>query len=109
MQIQEEFSLESILSIITGRKFVNDFNEIYELYWFMFEDPFINATGICYLKDKASKHILNIHPELKNVSFKNGTDVNKWLDEQRQKFGNTLLISIVGEPIIVTEKQPMLR
>ena len=109
MQIQEEFSLEAVLSVISGINYTNDFNEVFELYWFMFEDPFINMSGICNLKDTATRHILTIHPELKSVIYNRNMNIDEWLDKQRQLFGNSLLISIVGEPIIELNKQPILK
>ena len=109
MKLQEEFSLESILTIVTGINCTNDFYEVYELYWFMFENEFINDAGLLALKDKARSHILNIHPELKNVSYSKENDLDTWIFEQKSIFGDTLPISLIGEPIYKFEKQPVLK
>ena len=108
MQLQEEFSLESVLSIITGINCTNDFNEVYELFWFMFEDPFINTLGIVELRNSARNHILNIHPELRGVKYDKNMNFEKWINEQKELFGDSLVISVIGEPIINLEKQPKL-
>ena len=107
MQLQEDFSLEAVLSIITGINCTNDFGEVFELFWFMFEDPLINTTGIMELKDAAKRHILNIHPELKTVVYNNKLSLNEWLEKQKELYGSYLTISVIGEPIVVLEKQPI--
>ncbi len=108
MQLQEEFSLESVLSVITGINCTKDFNEVFELFWFMFEDPLINTIGIFELKNTASRHILNIHPELRGVRYDKSMNFETWLNKQKDMFGNSLLISVIGEPIVELEKQPKL-
>lgn len=105
MQFQEEFSLESVLSVLTGINCTKDFNEVFELFGFIFEDPFINTIGIGELKDSACNHILNIHPELRGVKYDKSMNFDSWLNEQKKLYGDTLTISIIGEPIIILEKQ----
>ena len=60
--MQKEFKIETILSLITNKSFVDDFNEVFELVWFMYNDPNITTCGICILRDKIKEHLLNIHP-----------------------------------------------
>ena len=109
MKLQEEFSLESILSIVTGINCTNDFYEVYELIWFMFEDEFINDSGLLQKEEIARRHILNIHPELRSISYNRIDNIDDWINKQKDLFGDTLPISIIGEPIIIFEKQPILK
>ena len=103
--MQDEFELETILSIVTGINCTDDFSKVYDLFSFMFEEPLISPTSVVFLKDTAVRHILAIHPELNNIVFDNSKDFNSWINEQKVKFGETLTISVVGEPIISFNKK----
>ena len=97
--MQDDFELETVLSIITGINFTNDINSIYDLYSFIFEDPMLEYVDFNELNENAKKHILKIHPELKHVSI-NTTDLVKWLNVQKLIYGDTMTISIIGEPVV---------
>jgi hypothetical protein len=107
--LQEEFSLESILSVITGIRCTNDLSELYELYSYMFEDDFIDESRLLQLRNSARKHILNIHPELNSIIFDINSNLDEWIFKQKELFGDSLPISLIGEPIIIFKKQPILR
>jgi len=107
METQKEFRLESILSVITGYVFTNSIDEVLELFWFMYDDPFIDTTGIYFLRKEAKKHILNIHPELKSVKLNKKDNKLEWINNQIELFGDTLQISKIGKPLDNT-KQPTL-
>ena len=97
--MQDDFELETVLSIITGINFTNDINSIYDLYSFIFEDPMLEYVDFNKLNELAKNHIFRIHPELKRVSI-NSTDLDKWLKLQKNIYGDTITISIIGEPVI---------
>ena len=103
--MQEDFDLESVLSIITGINCTDDFYKVYELMWFMFEDQAIDNDKIIFLRNIAKNHILNIHPELKRVKIDTNIPLDYWIKKQKFIYGNTLTISVVGEPIIRLEKK----
>ena len=104
-EYQREFDLESILSVLTGINCTNDFYKVFELYWFMFEDDLINISGIQSLNSIAKNHILRIHPELKNIKFNNEMNLDLWLTNIKNIYGNTMTISIIGEPIVTLNKK----
>ena len=103
--MQDDFDLDAILTITTGVKCTDDFNKVYELFWFIFEDDLIGPLGIGMLKDTARNHILRIHPELKNVRYDQSMDIDTWVNNQKEYFGDKLTISILGENVIKLEKQ----
>ena len=44
---QEDFDLETILSVLTGINCTDDFFKVYELYWYLFE-----IDGVLYGRDE---------------------------------------------------------
>lgn len=114
--MQEDFDLESVLTVVTGVNCTNDFEKVIDLFSFIFEDPLISMDKIIFLKNTAKNHILKIHPELKNISFDKdiifnngdkGIIFNKWINAQKVRFGDTVTVSVIGEPIIRLEKRSM--
>ncbi len=98
--MQEDFELETVLSLITGYNFTNDFGKVFDLVQFMFEDPFIDTLGLFVLKDTACKHIYYLYPELQSISFNPNMDINSFIDEKKSIYGNELTISVIGEKVI---------
>ena len=102
--MQENISLETILSIITGISCTDDFDKVFELAWFVYDDKLINSAGLGIIKDELKEHLLNIHPELKDINYskcalKNKIYLESWLKQQKEKFGETLPVSRLGEPL----------
>lgn len=79
--MQENFELETILTIITGIKFTEDFQKVYDLAWFVYDDSFINESGLCSLRQHLTEHLLTIHPNLKEIErvLKSKFYHNSWL------------------------------
>ena len=98
--MQEDFELETVLSLTTGYNFTNDFGKVFDLVQFMFEDPFIDTLGLNILKDIAVKHIYYLYPELQNVSYNPNMDIDSFIDEQKSIYGDELTISVIGEKVI---------
>lgn len=107
MAQQEDFDLETILSVITGINCTDDFFKVYELYWYLFEDQTITYDGIVKLHDIAKNHILKIHPELKRIRFDESMDLDDWIKIQKAKFGSVLTMCIVGERLIILNRRPI--
>ena len=103
--MQEDFDLETILSIITGINCTNDFFNVYELFWFIFEDPMIDSEKIVSLREIAKNHLLKIHPMLRRVKYDKNIPIDEWIRRQKILFGNSLTVSIIGEPVIRLEKK----
>lgn len=101
------FKLGTILTVTTGYNLTKDNNidDVYELYWFIHDDEFINGMGIGTLKAPTKNHLLTIHPELKEVKFKKGHDVNKFVLKQEKKFGEFLPVTRLGEALPSDIKQ----
>ena len=101
----QNFNLETIFTAISGINFTDDFDNVYRLAWFVYDNPRINKCGLVSLKDQLKQHLLTIHPELENIGYipileKNYT---KWMSLQKLKFGETLPVSKFGCKLEETE------
>ena len=105
--MQEEFDLESVLTVVTGINFTDDFNKVFDLYSFIFEDPLISTSDIIKLKDIAKKHLLKIHPWLTTLNYNGLTSTNNWLQMTKTIYGDDVLVSIIGEPVIDLDKNSL--
>ena len=97
--MQEDFELETVLSLVTGYNFTNDFDKVFDLVQFIFEDPFIDILGFNILKEAAIKHIFYLYPELQNIS-KDYIDFDTLLNEVKSIYGDEITISVIGEKVI---------
>ena len=104
--MQYDFDLAAVLSVTTGINCTNDFGEVFDLFCYIFEDDLLSPLALCQLKEAARRHILNIHPELKNVNYNPNVNIDEWVNKQKETFGNEIAISVIGEPIVKFEKQP---
>ena len=95
----KNFDLGTILTMTTNYKFVDDFNKVYELVWFVCDDNMIGPLGLGLIKDKVTKHLLTIHPELNNVRYKIGENVDEFILRQEEKFGSILPVTRLGEKL----------
>lgn len=91
----QNFNLETIFSIIFGINFTNDFDSVYRLAWFVYDNPRINKCGLVSLKGNLRQHLLSIYPEFKNITYvpKNSKNYEKWINLQKLKFGDSLPVS----------------
>ena len=92
----KNFDIRTLLTLTTGYSFVDNFSKVFELVWFIYDDNMINMTGLGVVKDNVKKHLLNIHPELKDVKYQKSRDINEFISEQTQKFGSTLPVTKIG-------------
>ena len=107
--MQEDFELETILSVVTGINFTSNFGRIYDLFSFMFEDENIDIQKVNEYIPIARMHILTIHPELLNMTFNTNGNISEWLNDQKRIFGDFLKVSINGEKLIDLKKQLLTR
>ncbi len=92
------FKLEIILSVLTGVNLTDDFNEVIDFYKFVFMDELISTMSMPILKRSICNHILELYPELSKVKC-DTKKINKWLDKQKEKYGDEILICIVGQTL----------
>lgn len=94
-----QFDLGVILTFITGRNLVDKFGKCHELAWFIYDDEFINDTGLLLLKNEIKEHLLFIHPQLKEIKY-NTTGFNGsaelWLEVKKLEYGESLPVSKIG-------------
>lgn len=93
--IVKDFELGTILTMILGTNCVDDFNKMWKLVWFVCDDT-IGPIGLTFAKDTIKEHLLTIHPELKNITYKPYKNLNEFLLEQEKKFGSVLPITKLG-------------
>ena len=108
--MQKDFSLETILTITTGISFTDCFDDIYELSFFVYDDPYISPLGLSFIKYDLRNHLLTIHPELNGVvpsyaSIKNYKALDSWINKQKSIFGDTLPVSKLGQPLSANKKK----
>lgn len=99
MSTVKNFELGTILTMTTGISCVDDFSKVFELVWFIYDDSMINSMGLGVVKDDVKKHLLTIHPELKEVNYNGINTINEFLTNQEEKFGNTLAVTRLGEKL----------
>ena len=84
-----EFDLETILTITTGTVLVDDFNKIFDLAQYIYNDEFINTIALQNLKDDLRGYIINNCPELEDAILPMGFQ-SIWLRKQKEIFGDKL-------------------
>lgn len=101
MENTKEFNLGTILSITSGRVFV-DMDEIINLLEYIFN------TNIMYQQvpvtvDYAKVYLLNLFPNLEGIGIDDilldENDIDLFLEEQIKVFGNTFNISPIGNQL----------
>ena len=101
--MQKDFELETILSITTNINCTSNFSKVHELACFVFNDDFMTTIALEFCKDDLKEHILNIHPQLKNVTpplIHYGIFLDNWLKQQKEEFGVFLPISEFNIPLV---------
>ena len=98
---QKKFKLETVLSIITGMSLIDDYNEVFDLYKYVFVDPLINAITVQILKPSLVNHLLEIHPELNKVKYDSSLDVDidRWLALQKYNLGDEIDVCVIGHTL----------
>ena len=96
MEKIRNLELGAILTMTTGYNCTDDFDKVWDLVWFVCNDDMIGPMVIGAVKDDVKKHLLNIHPELKNVVYKKGMNLNKFISTQEEKLGKVLPVTQIG-------------
>lgn len=97
--MEKDFDLEVILNVIIKIKYKENLNEIYNLYWFLYDDPFIMMDQIVFRDKEVINHLITIHPWLIQIKYKKQNDYDKWMMEQKCIYGDKITISKIGLPL----------
>lgn len=90
------FELGTILTMTMGYSCVDDFDKVWKLVWFVYDDNMIGPMGLGMVKDEVKSHLLAIHPELKNVKYQKGKDIHEFVSQQEEKIGSVLPVTKLG-------------
>lgn len=96
----KNFKLGVILTVTTGHVLLkknDNFGEVHKLFWWVYDDNLIDDLGIGMLQKEMKEHLLKIHPQLKNVKFRKGINVEKFILKQEKKFGEFLPVCKINE------------
>lgn len=96
------FKIETILTILTGINFTDKFNDVYAFAYYLYNDDQITTSAVIYLKNDMINHILKEYPELTEITHVPVSLFEKtnWINKLKQKYGETLPISRIIEPVI---------
>lgn len=97
--MNKDFKLETILTITTGTTLTMDFNDVFELTKFVFNDEFINTSGIQALNQSLREHLLSIYPELAETGKVPTLFLDSWVRIQKEKYGDVLSVCQIGEQL----------
>ncbi len=109
-----EYDLKDIFAVFTDfneRDFTPNpvyMNGVFELVKFVFDVEVVNWECVNKMRDRLKKHILNIHPELRNFVYKQRSGVDNFLLDVQEKLGKEYLpITKIGEklPLIYRQTQ----
>lgn len=96
--MKKKIDLETILSVTSGISCVDDFNKVFNLAHFVFDDEYISSISLLSLFPEFKKHLLSIYPELEGVKPDGRRGVtDSWINEQKDKFGNQLTVCQVKD------------
>lgn len=89
----KKFTIRTILTAISGQNISKDFSEVFELYWYVFDDNTINDSGLLILKDALFSHLVKQYKELAKAKYYVYTQVSML----EQKYGEYLEIQSIKE------------
>lgn len=93
----KEFRIEILLTVVTGINCCEDFNDVRELYHFVFNAEEERTNTMFTLK----QHLIFLHPQLAEVHYNSSfeTSFEAWIRSQKQALGETLPVCPHGETI----------
>jgi hypothetical protein len=99
--MQKDFDLDTVLSVVYRYNITENYQNILDLYSFMFNYDEISMTDYFKLYEKGRSHILSLYPELNDPE----TDfdihyINSYVNKQKQLFGQSITISKIGCPVM---------
>ena len=68
--MSKKFNLKTVISAISVSNIADDFNDVFELYWYVFDDPTITTTGLPILRRDLLNHLEKTFPGLREAEYK---------------------------------------
>ena len=95
--MEKEFSLESIFSIISGYNFCKDFDNVYQVFKFVYNDSTLKAHELINLRDDLVNYILSIYPEFSNINYINDLE---FIEEQKKIYGSKIKLKRIRKSYV---------
>ena len=83
--MSKNFDVKTIVSAISGKNIANSFDDIFNLYWYVFDDPYITSTGIVELRKDLLEHLAKKYPGLREAEYKPYTRYGVLVQEYGQE------------------------
>lgn len=100
----QNYELETILTMTTGKPFVDDFDKVFKLVWFVCNNPLINTYGLGSVKDSVVDHLITLYPELKEIDRKEAEGICKFLASKDETYNKSLPVTMLGRKLPNKEK-----
>lgn len=91
--MSRKFDLKIVISAISVSNIADDFNDVFELYWYVFDDPTITTTGLPILRRDLLNHLEKTFPGLREAEYKAHTRYGVLL----QEYGKELEVLSIKE------------
>ena len=91
--MSKKFNLKTVISAISVSNIADDFNDVFELYWYVFDDPTITTTGLPILRSDLLNHLEKTFPGLREAEYKAYTRYGVLL----QEYGKELEVLSIKE------------
>ena len=91
--MSRKFNLKTVISAISVSNIADDFNDVFELYWYVFDDPTITTTGLPILRRDLLNHLEKTFPGLREAEYKAHTRYGVLL----QEYGKELEVLSIKE------------
>lgn len=99
--MQREYDLETILTITTGKSFIDNWDKIFHLMSFVFGDCPINNVNFPILLETLRAHIIYLYPVFAFLVPNKEIEPNSyiWIEARKLQYGSTLPICPIGEKL----------
>ena len=101
--MEKNIDIETILSVINYYNITDNYNNILDLYSFIFQKQDLSMIEFFNLYEIGKNHILSLYPNLSNIPF-DPYNIVKYVKKQKQLFGNKLTISTYEEKQLILKK-----
>ena len=83
--MSKNFDVKTVVSAVSGTNIANSFGDVFNLYWYVFDDPYITSTGIVELRKDLLEHLANTYPGLREAEYKPYTRYGVLVQEYGQE------------------------
>lgn len=99
------FDLGAILTITTRHKLVDHADDFYQIIWYVMESPGMGPYALGLFSEEVRLHILDTYPELKDVVYHPTDDPDKFVEDNKKRFGDSLPLTIITKSLIRVEDE----